>query len=85
MNLPYSRQSRGGPDRGQSRLLANQKGQLVVEYILLLIIAVSIAMIVTTSMVSRNEEDPGFMITKWRQIIDAISQDITDDLTPEQN
>jgi hypothetical protein len=54
----------------------------VVEYVLLLIIAVSVALVITSTMVSRNEDQPGFLIAKWRQIIDAIAADTADDLNP---
>ena len=50
-------------------------GQIVVEYILLLIIAVGIALLITNTMVSRNPESPGFLISKWYKIINLIGAD----------
>ena len=84
-------QFRGAGKKGQTlrcqvlscRALKSQSGQMVVEYILLLIIAVTIAMVITTTMVSRNEENPGFMVSKWRDIIDTIAADPADDLNPK--
>lgn len=64
--------------RGQS-----QAGQIVVEYILLLAIAVSIAVLMTRTLISRTEGDEGFVITTWQALIDEIGADKADDLEPE--
>lgn len=58
----------------------NQSGQVVVEYTLLLAVGVLMAFIITTTMVSRDPNTPGFLIVKWSQIIEAIGQDMADDL-----
>ena len=58
-----------------SRKIQNQQGQIVVEYVLLLVISVGIAILITTSMVNRNPESPGFLMVKWREIIQAIGSD----------
>ena len=55
-----------------------QSGQIVVEYVLLLVISVTIAFIITTSMVSRDPNNPGFLINKWVQIITMIGADEID-------
>jgi hypothetical protein len=55
-------------------------GQIVLEYILLLVVGVAMAALVTATMVSRNEQTPGFLIVKWMQIITEIGKDQTDDL-----
>jgi uncharacterized membrane protein affecting hemolysin expression len=60
--------------------LRNQRGQIVIEYVLLLVIGVSLAMLITSTMVSRNPESPGFLIRKWVQIIKTIGEDTADDL-----
>ena len=72
-NLPSSKDS-----------FYSQRGQIVVEYVLLLVIGVSVAMLITSKMVSRNSESPGFLVKKWYEIIKAIGQDTTDDLKPEE-
>ena len=54
------------------------RGQVVVEYVLLLTVGVAIAVLITSLMVSRRSDDPGFLIEKWRQIIDFISEDYPD-------
>lgn len=55
--------------------LSNQKGQLVVEYILLLTIAVGLAAVITTTLASRDPEEPGFLVAQWMSIIQAIGAD----------
>lgn len=61
-----------------------QRGQIVVEYVLLLVIGVSLAMIITGTMVSRNPENPGFVVRKWLAIIKTIGEDTADDLKTQQ-
>ena len=58
--------------------LKDSKGQIVVEYVLLLVIAVGVAFIITTTLVSRNPESPGFLMQKWRDIIETIASDNAD-------
>lgn len=60
----------------------SEGGQIVVEYVLLLVIAVTIAMLMTRLMVSRDPGQSGFVISKWNQIIEAIGADAAD--TPRQ-
>lgn len=52
-----------------------QSGQIAVEYILLLAVGVSIAALITSLVVSRNDESPGIIILKWRAIIEMIGSD----------
>ncbi len=61
----------------------NQRGQIVVEYVLLLVVGVSIAALITTTMVSRNPENPGFLVRKWVSLINLIGEDTADDLKPQ--
>jgi hypothetical protein len=56
-----------------------QNGQIIVEYILLLSISVGIAVLMTSTLVSRNPDDPGFLIVKWMQIIETIGKDVVDE------
>ncbi len=60
------------------RRIRNQKGQVVLEYVLLLVIGVAIAALITRLMVSRNPETPGFLIVKWTEIIQTIGEDYPD-------
>ncbi|NJL25419.1 MAG: hypothetical protein HC902_09735 [Calothrix sp. SM1_5_4] len=56
----------------------------MVEYVLLLVIGVGVAALITTTMVSRSAENPGFLVKKWSDIIGFIGKDTADDLNPDQ-
>ncbi len=56
----------------------NQKGQVVVEYVLLLVIAVSIAYLLVSQMASRNRDNAGFLVAKWNRILEAVGDDYPD-------
>jgi uncharacterized protein (UPF0333 family) len=60
--------------------IRNQSGQILVEYILLLLIAVSVAMIMTTQLVGRRSDvdSSGILIKSWHKIITAIGNDLPD-------
>lgn len=62
----------------------NQSGQIVLEYVLLLVIAVGVAATLTTLLVSRNPESTGMIVSKWNQIIQTIGDDTADDLKPAE-
>ena len=73
-------QTRGqirGPAAGQSEVpvLGQARGQVIIEYVLLLLVAMGLALLLIRAMVSRNPDDPGFLIKKWYDIGDAISKD----------
>lgn len=61
-------------------LIASSKGQIVVEYVLLLTFAVVLAFWLTTKIVSRNKDEPGFLIKKWVAVLTFIGQDSTDNI-----
>jgi uncharacterized protein (UPF0333 family) len=57
---------------------SSQKGQIVVEYVLLLSIAVSIALVVISLLIKRDKDNPensGALIRKWQQMQEAIATD----------
>lgn len=56
----------------------NQRGQVVVEYVLLLIIAVSLAALLVSRLVSRNPENPGILVLKWYSILKVVGDDVPD-------
>lgn len=62
--------------------VSGQGGQIVLEYVLLLVIGVGVAALITSTMVSRNPESPGFLIKKWFDIIKTIGDDTADDVAP---
>lgn len=63
---------------GQSKW-SRSRGQVVVEYVLLLLVGVIIATLITSLIVSRSSDSPGFLIQKWRDIIEFIGEDYPDE------
>ena len=57
-----------------------QSGQIVVEYILLLAVAVVIAALITKTMIGTDPNKPGFVLTAWRSIVTEIGADHADDI-----
>lgn len=55
--------------------LQQQNGQVIVEYVLLLVVAVALATIIVTQVVQRDPDSPGFLIQKWGQIQKTIGDD----------
>ena len=64
-------------------ILRDQRGQIVVEYVLLIVVGVTVAILITSTMVSRNASSPGFLVKKWTEIITVIGNDPADDLAPQ--
>jgi len=62
----------------KAHALGNQRGQIVVEYILLLFITVTIATILTKKLINRNPDNPGIITGAWVQMNSAIGNDIID-------
>ena len=67
------------------RIGQSNRGQIVVEYVLLMILGISIALLIITLSVSRNPDNPGFIIQKWYEIINFIGNDTADDITPNES
>ncbi len=57
---------------------ANRRGQVVVEYVLLLVIAVAVAALITKELVRRDPDAPGVLIKKWDDILKEIGSDLPD-------
>lgn len=58
--------------------LKNRRGQVVVEYVLLLVIAVAVAALITKELVRRDPDSPGVLIKKWDDILKEIGSDLPD-------
>ncbi len=58
-------------------MISNKKnsGQIVVEYVLLLIVVVTISGIIVKGVVQRDKGDPGFLIQAWNSLIQTIGSD----------
>lgn len=50
----------------------------MVEYVLLLVLVVSLAAILVSRLVSRNADDPGILVAKWHNILEVIAEDLPD-------
>lgn len=64
-----------------SRPSLSSRGQVVIEYVLLLLIAVSIATLVISQFASRDATNPGFIVRKWCNIQKTIREDNPGDRT----
>jgi len=56
----------------------NHRGQVLIEYILLLVVVVSCASILIKALVSRETGKQGMVIRAWDGIIHAIGNDLPD-------
>lgn len=50
----------------------------MVEYVLLLVLAVALATLLTKQLVSRDVDNGGILTVKWHKIMVAIGADIPD-------
>ena len=66
------------------RRTAGQSGQIIVEYLLLLLVAVAVAALLVNGLVSRNPDSPGIIIKKWQQILQVIGSDHAGDIDVQQ-
>lgn len=57
-----------------------ERGQVVVEYVLLLVASVTLALIITRLMVGRDPGNPGFVLSAWNSIVEEIGADHADDI-----
>jgi len=57
---------------------ANNKGQILVEYLLLMVIAVACATLLTKSLIGRGDSSTGMIIKAWNGILKNISNDLPD-------
>jgi hypothetical protein len=57
---------------------SNQRGQVVIEYVLILFVAISCATILTSNLISRDPTGPGSVIRSWNKILEIIGYDLPD-------
>ncbi len=67
---------RSGFHRYQAR--ERQSGQVMVEYVLLMIIMVVMAITFSKQLVGRDIESPGIITSKWCRMMEAIGRDVPD-------
>ena len=55
--------------------IGQTKGQIILEYILLLFIVVTAVTFITKSLVGRSEGQMGVLIQSWSEMIQIVGQD----------
>ncbi len=50
----------------------------MVEYVLLLVIAVGLGALLISQLVNRDPENPGVIVAKWHSILQVVGDDIPD-------
>jgi hypothetical protein len=56
----------------------NQQGQLIVEYVILLVVATMIATMIRVALVKKDEENPkasGALLRRWGEVGTSIGKD----------
>ena len=59
-------------------IIRQNGGQILLEYILLLTVAVGAATLITTRLVGRSADNPGVVIQKWSELVQMVGEDIGD-------
>ncbi len=62
----------------QTGHLSNKKGQIVVEYVLILLVTVVLGAVIVKMMVDRSGDgdEIGFIIDYWNRLINVIASDV---------
>ena len=68
------------PRKNSSKVGDRQSGQIVVEYILVLIVAVALAFVIVRGFINREEGNEGLVIQAWMRMLGAIGSDTADDI-----
>ena len=63
-------------------LRQSDSGQIIVEYVLLLVLSVSLAIIISKTMISPRPDNPGFILSAWDAMVKQIGIDYADDAKP---
>lgn len=63
------------PSSRNCRTPAAQRGQVIIEYILLLLVALGVATIIMKAVVSRSADEPGFLMGRWNAMLKQIAAD----------
>ena len=69
----------------RTQLFKSKGGQVLVEYLLLMVIGVACAAILTKQLINRDAAKPGLVINAWNKILINIGKDIPDCKTPDCN
>jgi uncharacterized protein (UPF0333 family) len=64
-------------------MLKSKKGQVLVEYLLLMVIAVGISAFLTKKLIQRDPAQPGLITGAWNKILINIGKDVPDCKKPD--
>lgn len=56
-------------------LKGKQQGQVILEYILLMLITLTLATFLMKSLVSRSTDETGVLMKKWQSLIEQVASD----------
>ncbi|QDK38507.1 hypothetical protein [Bdellovibrio sp. NC01] len=59
-------------------MIKNNRGQVIIEWVLLMVISLGLAAILTKNLVSRDRDDGGVLTTKWNAVLRTVGADIPD-------
>lgn len=62
-------------------MIRNRRGQIVIEYILLLVVAVTISAVLIRGLANRSDASPGLVVEKWRKVEAEIGGEMPDRCT----
>ncbi|AZZ36154.1 hypothetical protein CIK05_04880 [Bdellovibrio sp. qaytius] len=59
--------------------MRNNRGQVIVEYLLIMVLMVAVAALLTKRLVGRGEDDnQGVIVKSWSRMIKAVGNDLPD-------
>lgn len=61
------------------RTLPRDAGQVVIEYVLLIVILAGLGAFFMRSFASRSPDEPGLIIAKWNRLLQTVAQDNPED------
>lgn len=56
----------------------NQKGQILVEYLLLMVIALGCVTLLSKALIGRSDTSAGIVIKAWHSILRNVANDLPD-------
>lgn len=63
------------PSRTPRSKLLSERGQVIIEYVLLMVVALGLAAIIMKSVINRDPSNPGFLMKKWQTLVEQIGAD----------
>lgn len=63
------------PSQGKIHRRHREGGQVIIEYILLMVVALGLATLIMKSVVSRDPGESGFLMRRWQAMLEQIAKD----------